>query len=161
MQFVWHISSFQTWLPEWGEIHKGIISSVKAGKRGFKACAVQGPSAGADRNSWAGGIWVSLREGGLRHPSEAQGTDSVSSKEPGSVKCNTLCTATVRESEIRPRGSGSLDQELNRRAKPASAMPTGWTLRCSCCGLHASAHRDAGEGMGLEHPFPPCKQMGN
>lgn len=87
MQFVWHISSFQTWLPEWGEIHKGIISSVKAGKRGFKACAVQGPSAGADRNSWAGGIWASLREGGLRHPSEAQGTDSVSNKEPGSVKC--------------------------------------------------------------------------
>lgn len=43
-------------------------------------------------------------------------------------------------------GQAALTKNWNgAELSSASAMPTGWTLRCSCCGLHASAHRDAGE----------------
>ena len=62
------------------------------------------------------------------------------------------------ESEVWSRGSGSPDQELNRTAKPASVTPTGWTPRCSCCGLHASAPEMLEKGWDWSIPSLPTNR---
>lgn len=158
MQFVWHISFFQTWLPEWGEIHKGIISSVKAGKRGFKACTVQGPSAGADRNSWAGGVWASLREGGLRHPSEAQGTDSVSNKEPGSVKCTRCVQPLWGSQRYGLEGRAALTKNWTQQLSQLVGCPQGG-LRGAAAVVFMHQHTEMlGKGWDSSTPSLPANR---